>query len=640
MKKEVKLYKTTSVIFATEPDSVFFVKGLNETVVRTYITTSDGQAIPLKDLSGGGGGSGIEFLASSDSSIAVTGTTTSKNIQVSSALQALINSALQSGDSISTLINDSGYITLADVPTFNPSDYDLSDFTNTSSDPFVKQSEITGGATNLSYTANPSNGIVTSDTGSDATIPLADLTNAGLLSPAEKGEIATAVQPSDLGAVATSNDYGDLDNIPPSFPPSAHTHVEADIIDLDKYTQSETDTLLDGKVPYTGATTNVDLGEFQLKVGQIEFDQTPTGTFGVGKVRWNDTDGTTERRLKGNNVTLQDGQEIVKRIVNKTGADLLESEYKVVRLRSVSEGGAQGQRSAVVLAQADTNLHSKALIGVVTEDISNNQEGFITLTGEVRNINTTGGLQSETWVDGDQLYLSATVAGQLTNVVPTSPNYSIAIATVDHAHITQGKISVHTESRLALDVELSGDNDTSPSVTAVKTYVDNKVKPSFMILNTPYTGVSGVSPQKLFNVGSSGNGEFNALANKTYEFICEFDLTNLALGVSSTISFGFLGTVGVLSINFKAVAAKGVLATATTSTITSSSTATTPVITASNTQTTAKACITGTIRTSTAGTLQPAFSVSVSATPQVEANSIFIINEIGDNTVTHSNDIT
>jgi len=248
MKKEVKLYKTTSVTFATEPDSVFFVKGLNETVVRTYITTSDGQAIPLKDLSGGGGGSGIEFLASSDSSIAVTGTTTSKNIQVSSALQALINSALQSGDSISTLINDSGYITLADVPTFNPSDYDLSDFTNTSLDPFVKQSEITSGATNLGYTASPTNGIVTSDTGSDATIPLADLTNAGLLSPAEKGEIATAVQPSDLGAVSTSNDYGDLDNIPTSFPPSTHTHVEADITDLDKYTQSQTDTFLNNKV--------------------------------------------------------------------------------------------------------------------------------------------------------------------------------------------------------------------------------------------------------------------------------------------------------------------------------------------------------------------------------------------------------
>jgi len=71
-------------------------------------------------------------------------------------------------------------------------------------------------------------------------------------------------------------------------------------------------------VPYTGATQNVDLGEFQLKVGQIELDQTPTGTFSTAKIRWNDTAGTAEIRLKGNNVTLQLGQELVKRVVNKT----------------------------------------------------------------------------------------------------------------------------------------------------------------------------------------------------------------------------------------------------------------------------------------------------------------------------------
>ena len=42
-----------------------------------------------------------------------------------------------------------------------------------------------GGATNLGYTASPANGIVTSDTGTDATLPLADGTNAGLLKPAK-----------------------------------------------------------------------------------------------------------------------------------------------------------------------------------------------------------------------------------------------------------------------------------------------------------------------------------------------------------------------------------------------------------------------------------------------------------------------
>lgn len=47
-----------------------------------------------------------------------------------------------------------------------------------------------GGATNLSYTAYPTGGIVASDTGADATLPLADETNAGLMAPAEHSKLA------------------------------------------------------------------------------------------------------------------------------------------------------------------------------------------------------------------------------------------------------------------------------------------------------------------------------------------------------------------------------------------------------------------------------------------------------------------
>lgn len=42
-----------------------------------------------------------------------------------------------------------------------------------------------GGDTNLSYSAGATNGVVTSDTGTDATIPAADGTNAGLMVPAQ-----------------------------------------------------------------------------------------------------------------------------------------------------------------------------------------------------------------------------------------------------------------------------------------------------------------------------------------------------------------------------------------------------------------------------------------------------------------------
>jgi len=203
-----------------------------------------------------------------------------------------------------------------------------------------------------------------------------------------------------------------------------------------------------GFVPYTGATQDVDLGEFELKSGQVEFDQTPTGTAGVAVMRWNDSDGTLDLGLKGGNVTLQVGQEQVIRVVNKTATNinLLEANYQAVRVT-----GAQGQRLKVDLAQATNDALSAETIGLVTETINNNQEGFITTSGLVRGINTTGSLQSETWADGDIVYLSPTTAGNITNVKPTAPNHLIVIGYVVSAHITQGSIFVKVDNGYELD---------------------------------------------------------------------------------------------------------------------------------------------------------------------------------------------
>ncbi len=207
-----------------------------------------------------------------------------------------------------------------------------------------------------------------------------------------------------------------------------------------------TQAMLDAKVPYTGATGNVTLGEHQLTAGQVAFDQTPTGSAGVGVMRWNDTDGTLDLGLKGGNVTLQVGQEMVARVVNKTGADLLEANYQVVRISS-----AQGQRLAVQLAQANNDANSVDTIGIVTETITNNQEGFITILGQVKEINTTGSLQGETWADGDVLYLSPTTAGKITNIKPTAPQHMVAVGYVEYAHAQHGKIFCKVQNGYELE---------------------------------------------------------------------------------------------------------------------------------------------------------------------------------------------
>lgn len=221
--------------------------------------------------------------------------------------------------------------------------------------------------------------------------------------------------------------------------------------------QTDLQNALDAKVPYTGATQNADLGEYQIKAGQYEFDQTPTQSAGVAKLRWNDTDGTLDLGLKGGNVTLQIGQEQVIRVVNGTGSNLLEANYQAVRIT-----GAQGQRLQVLLAQANNDANSVDTIGLVTENINNNQEGFITTSGLIRNINTTGSLQGETWNDGDVLYLSGTTAGAITKVKPSAPTHTIVVGYVVYAHQNNGKIFVKVDNGYELD-ELHNVSAVSPS---------------------------------------------------------------------------------------------------------------------------------------------------------------------------------
>lgn len=122
-------------------------------------------------------------------------------------------------------------------------------------------------------------------------------------------------------------------------------------------------------------------------------------------------------------------------VVNKTGDNLLASGYKVVKVSS-----AQGQRLAVDYALADSDANSADTIGIVYENILNNETGKLVVIGELSGLNTTGSLQTETWTDGDLLFLSPFVDGGITNIRPTAPNHSVIIGYVVYAHANNGKI--------------------------------------------------------------------------------------------------------------------------------------------------------------------------------------------------------
>lgn len=309
--------------------------------------------------------------------------------------------------------------------------------------------------------------------------------------------------------------------------------------DLDKPISTATQSALDLKVPYTGATSNVNLGEFQLSTGQITFDQTPTQSAGVGVMRWNDTDGTLDLGLKGGNVTLQLGQEQVVRIVNKTGSNLTEAGYQ-----AVYTSGAQGQRLKVDLALANADLTSAGTLGIVTENIAVNQEGFVTTNGLVRGINTTGSLQGETWIDGDILYLSPNIAGRITNIKPIAPQHLVVIGVCVYAHITQGSIFVKVDNGYELDelhnvlITAIANNEGLFYETSTGLWKNKSI--STILGYTPVSSATTISTTSPL----SGGGDLSA--NRT-----------LSISQSNTTTNGYLSSVDWNTFNNKQSALSG-----------------------------------------------------------------------------------
>lgn len=176
-----------------------------------------------------------------------------------------------------------------------------------------------------------------------------------------------------------------------------------------------------------------------LLAGQVVHLQ-QTGTYKIG-------DGTTQlQNLAFKGISAQTDL-VVATVVNNTGVNLLASNYQAVKVST-----AQGQRLAVDFAQANNDNNSADTIGIVRQNINNNQEGEVVILGTISEVNTTGSLQGETWADGDILYLSPTVAGRITKIKPNGlTGHMVVIGYVEYAHSQHGKIYVKIQNGYELE---------------------------------------------------------------------------------------------------------------------------------------------------------------------------------------------
>ena len=169
----------------------------------------------------------------------------------------------------------------------------------------------------------------------------------------------------------------------------------------------------------------------------IQFDTTATVTGAVGKLWYDSGDGTLAFGLKGGNAELQVGQESVVLAYNNSGSTLSVGQV-------VAVNGAQGQRPAVTLADADSEPLSAATLGVVIESISAGAEGFVATFGAVRGLNTNG------FTAGDPIYLSQT-AGAFTSTRPLAPAHTVFLGWVVKVNSSSGEIFLNISNGWELD---------------------------------------------------------------------------------------------------------------------------------------------------------------------------------------------
>lgn len=172
------------------------------------------------------------------------------------------------------------------------------------------------------------------------------------------------------------------------------------------------------------------------------------------RVQWNEDDGTMDVGLYGGSV-LQVGQEIMYYAKNTSGV-LIPNGTPVMFTGTV---GASGKLT-FGLAVADGSVSPSYMMGVATQDIANNDFGYVTDFGLVRGIDTSGTPYGETWNDGDLLYFDSATAGTWTNVAPSAPSLKKPVAVVINAASGgSGSIFVRMDINDGLDnlydVELS-----------------------------------------------------------------------------------------------------------------------------------------------------------------------------------------
>ena len=268
----------------------------------------------------------------------------------------------------------------------------------------------------LTYTASPTNGIVESSSGTDATIPLVDGTNAGLMSPANFTKLAGIAAGAEVNVNADWN----------------ATSGDAQILNKPTIVSSVGATAPITSSGGTNPTISTSMASNRL------IGRTTAGSGVMEEI----TIGTGLQLTAGTLNNTVDSVSVIKHTVKNSGAAVIDKGTPVYST------GSDGTNILVAKASNASESTSSKTMGLTQTQLTtlgSNQTGFVITEGLLDGLNTAGTTAGEpVWlgVDGALIY-------GLTNK-PYAPAHLVFIGIVTKVSAGNGEIFVKVQNGFEL----------------------------------------------------------------------------------------------------------------------------------------------------------------------------------------------